>query len=72
MNSQYESEDFDMQYGLQLYSVRDLAKENFEQALKQVAEMGYTMVETVSGKVQGSYHYSPPYCLFLLSACRCV
>lgn len=35
-----------MQYGLQLYSVRDLAKENFEQALKQVAEMGYTMVET--------------------------
>lgn len=35
-----------MEYGLQLYSVRDLAEENFEQALKQVAEMGYTMVES--------------------------
>ncbi len=34
-----------MKYGLQLYSVRDLAKESFEQALRQVAEMGYDMVE---------------------------
>ena len=35
-----------MKYGLQLYSVRDVASENFEQALKQVAEMGYDLVET--------------------------
>ena len=35
-----------MKYGLQLYSVRDAAAENFEQALKGVAEMGYDMVET--------------------------
>ena len=35
-----------MKYGLQLYSVRDVAAENFELALKQVAEMGYDMVET--------------------------
>lgn len=34
-----------MKYGLQLYSVRDLAKDDFEGALKQVAEMGYAMVE---------------------------
>ena len=34
-----------MNYGLQLYSVRDLAKVNYEQALRQVAEMGYAMVE---------------------------
>ena len=34
-----------MNYGLQLYSVRDLAKENYEEALKQVAAMGYKMVE---------------------------
>lgn len=35
-----------MKYGLQLYSVRDVTKENFELALKQVAEMGYDMVES--------------------------
>ena len=35
-----------MKYGLQLYSVRDLAEKNFEEALKQVAEMGYDLVET--------------------------
>ena len=35
-----------MKYGLQLYSVRDVAQENFEATLKQVAEMGYEMVET--------------------------
>lgn len=34
-----------MNYGLQLYSVRDFAKENYEDTLRQVAEMGYTMVE---------------------------
>ena len=34
-----------MKYGLQLYSVRDVTKDNFELALKQVAEMGYDMVE---------------------------
>ena len=34
-----------MQYGLQLYSVRDLTKTDFEGALRQVAEMGYSMVE---------------------------
>lgn len=35
-----------MKYGLQLYSVRDVAQENYEEALKQVAEIGYSMVET--------------------------
>ena len=34
-----------MNYGLQLYSVRDLAKEHYEEALRRVAEMGYSMVE---------------------------
>ena len=29
-----------MKYGLQLYSVRDSAQENFEQMLESVAEMG--------------------------------
>ena len=35
-----------MNYGLQLFSVRDAAAENFEGMLKAVAEMGYTMVES--------------------------
>lgn len=35
-----------MKYGIQLYSVRDVAKIDFEGALRQVAEMGYDMVET--------------------------
>lgn len=35
-----------MKYGLQLYSVRDAAAENFEETLKQIAEMGYDMVES--------------------------
>lgn len=34
-----------MEYGLQLYSVRDLTKENLDLALKLVAEMGYKFVE---------------------------
>lgn len=34
-----------MNYGLQLYSVRDLAQENYSEALRRVAEMGYKMVE---------------------------
>ena len=34
-----------MNYGLQLYSVRDITKDNFEGALRAVAEMGYTEVE---------------------------
>ena len=37
--------DFDMIYGLQLYSVRDLAEKDYDAALRQVAEMGYGMVE---------------------------
>lgn len=35
-----------MRYGLQLYSVRDITAVDFEGALRQVAEMGYRMVET--------------------------
>ena len=35
-----------MKYGLQLYSIRDMAEENFEKALKTVAEMGYELVES--------------------------
>ena len=34
-----------MEYGLQLYSVRDITKTDFEGALRQVAQMGYSMVE---------------------------
>ena len=35
-----------MKYGLQLYSVRDVAAENYDEALKQVAAIGYSIVET--------------------------
>ncbi len=34
-----------MEYGIQLYSVRDLAEKDLEAALKAVAEIGYTYVE---------------------------
>ena len=34
-----------MKYGLQLYSVRDIAQKDFDQTLCRVAEMGYSMVE---------------------------
>ena len=34
-----------MEYGLQMYSVRDITKDNLEIALKKVAEMGYRPVE---------------------------
>ncbi len=33
------------EYGLQLFSVRDLAKDDFREALRRVAEMGYRYVE---------------------------
>ena len=33
-------------YGLQLYSVRDLTGENFEEAVRKVAALGYRFVET--------------------------
>ena len=35
-----------MKYGLQLYSVRDSAAENFEEMLASVAKMGYSLVES--------------------------
>ena len=34
-----------MDYGIQLYSVRDLAEKDLESALKQVSEIGYKYVE---------------------------
>ena len=34
-----------MEYGLQLYSVRDITKNGLENAMKQVAELGYSSVE---------------------------
>lgn len=34
-----------VEYGLQMYSVRDITKENMKDALRQVAEMGYKYVE---------------------------
>lgn len=34
-----------MEYGIQLYSVRDLTEKNMEEALRQVSELGYTFVE---------------------------
>ena len=35
-----------MNYGIQLYSIRDVSEQNFEQALRVAAETGYTMVES--------------------------
>ena len=35
-----------MKYGLQLYSVRDIAEKNFEQMLESVAKIGYSLVES--------------------------
>ncbi len=34
-----------IEYGLQMYSVRDLTKDDLEGALRQVAELGYSFVE---------------------------
>ena len=34
-----------MDYGIQLYSVRDLASQDLEAALKAVSEIGYKYVE---------------------------
>jgi sugar phosphate isomerase/epimerase len=34
-----------MEYGLQLYSVRDMTANDFERALRKVAELGYRFVE---------------------------
>lgn len=34
-----------MEYGIQLYSVRDLTEKNMEEALRQVSELGYKFVE---------------------------
>ena len=34
-----------MEYGIQMYSVRDLTKDNLDEALRQVAELGYKFVE---------------------------
>ena len=33
-------------YGIQLYSLRDVSKDDFEGTLKAVADMGYKMVES--------------------------
>ena len=33
------------EYGLQLYSIRNAITENYHDALRQVAEMGYKMAE---------------------------
>ena len=35
-----------MDYGIQLYSIRDVAERDFEAALRTAAEIGYTMVES--------------------------
>ena len=34
-----------MEYGIQLYSVRDLTEKNMDEALRQVSELGYKFVE---------------------------
>lgn len=34
-----------MEYGIQMYSVRDLTKVNLDEALRQVSELGYKFVE---------------------------
>ena len=33
-------------YGIQLYSLRDISKDNFELTLKTASEIGYTLVES--------------------------
>lgn len=35
-----------MKYGVQLYSIRDITKDDFDKALEQVAQMGYSLVES--------------------------
>ena len=47
-----------MEYGLQLYSVRDLAKESFEEALKQVAENEWQVVIPQSLVKTHEYRFS--------------
>lgn len=37
------------EYGLQLYSIRNAITENYHDALRQVAEMGYKMAELYGG-----------------------
>ena len=34
-----------MDYGIQLYSIRDLAKENFEEAVAAASRIGYSSIE---------------------------
>ena len=34
-----------MKYGIQLYSIRDMAKKDLAEAVKTVADIGYDMVE---------------------------
>ena len=34
-----------MEYGIQLYSVRDLTEKNLDDALRQVSALGYRFVE---------------------------
>ena len=34
-----------MEYGLQLYSVRDITQNGLERAMQKVADLGYTSVE---------------------------
>jgi sugar phosphate isomerase/epimerase len=42
----FDRKEIQMKYGLQLYSIRDMAAEDFEKTLKTVVEMGYDMVES--------------------------
>ncbi len=43
-----------MEYGIQLYGVRDLAEQNFATAVYKMKELGYSFVETA-----GFFGYSP-------------
>lgn len=42
------------EYGLQLYSIRNAITENYHDALRQVAEMGYKMAELYGGMGPGA------------------
>lgn len=58
-----------MEYGLQLYSVRDLAEKNWEEAVAQVAALGYAFVEPAGffGKAADDVHQTLNACNMRLS-----
>ena len=46
-----------MEYGLQLYSVRDITQSGLEKAMQKVADLGYSFVEFAGffGKINAAF-----------------